>query len=394
MVLEALRNLSTQTSIMATPELLPTEALQHCRRDSRCAPATVTSSQTTTSHYHSSQEPESASGHPSPSHKHSSSPSSHKNHSSHKQQSKGCAGSKRSSSASPEESTQLATPAKKSRSRPSPPPLQAAPFEASTAPVKTESLPSCSWKSEWTRLSVKTESTSQLKVETVAPSRCATSTPTSELFLGGVDSPASYDSAMGLSPPGSSHESSVFSDLAGYESAPDQGYDTPSFSFSHSPVHPDFVKHRLSASSRENAQSIFADLEDVNSSDFADTIYESYESSSIGSSPVCSFAAILSHSHQQQQQQQGQQQQQQQQHCDVDNPAPLPLESTMFLDQVDANYLMDNVDQQLLSDPSVLDMPCSRSFLNADSNSPFDLLMECGYDASDLTLADSSLLSL
>ena len=412
-VLEALRNLSTQTSIMASPELLPTEALQHCRRrSSKSISATVTSASASTSsftstststsaaHHHTSQELELTPKHLSHVHEHSSSTSGDKHQSSHKQPSKSCSGSKRSSSARPEEGVQLVPPAKKSRSRPSPPPapLQNVPFEASTASVKLELLPSCLSKSERTRLAVKTEPVSQLKVESVAPSRCASSTPpTAELFLRGLDSPASYDSAMGLSPPGSSHESSsVFSDLAGYESAPDQGYDTPSFSFAASPLNPDFFKHRLSAAtSPDQAQSVFADLEDMSSSDFVDTICESYESSSMSSSPVGSFAPILPHSHSQHLHQQlEQQQQQQQQHCDVDNPAQLPLESTMFLDQVDANYLMDNVDQQLLSDPSVLDMPCSRSFLNVDSGSPFDLLMECAYDASEMGMGDSSLLSL
>ena len=311
-VLEALRNLSTQTSIMASPELLPTEALQHCRRRSnRSIPATVTSASASTStytftstststsaaHHHPSQELELTPKHLSLVHEHSSSASGHKHQSSHKQPSKSCSGSKRSSSARPEEGVQLVQPAKKSRSRPSPPPapLQNVPFEASTASVKLESLPSCSSKSERTRLAVKTEPVSQLKVETVAPSRCASSTPpTAELFLRGLDSPASYDSAMGLSPPGSSHESSsVFSDLAGYESAPDQGYDTPSFSFVASPLNPDFFKHRLSAAtSPEQAQSVFADLEDMSSSDFVDTICEPYESSSMSSSPVLSLIHI------------------------------------------------------------------------------------------------------
>ena len=200
--------------------------------------------------------------------------------------------------------------------------LQNVPFEASTASVKLELLPSCLSKSERTRLAVKTEPVSQLKVESVAPSRCASSTPpTAELFLRGLDSPASYDSAMGLSPPGSSHESSsVFSDLAGYESAPDQGYDTPSFSFAASPLNPDFFKHRLSAAtSPDQAQSVFADLEDMSSSDFVDTICESYESSSMSSSPVGSFAPILPHSHSQHLHQQLEQQQQQQQQQNLKN---------------------------------------------------------------------------
>ena len=145
-VLEALRNLSTQTSIMASPELLPTEALQHCRRRSnRSIPATVTSASASTStytftstststsaaHHHPSQELELTPKHLSLVHEHSSSASGHKHQSSHKQPSKSCSGSKRSSSARPEEGVQLVQPAKKSRSRPSPPPapLQNVPFE-------------------------------------------------------------------------------------------------------------------------------------------------------------------------------------------------------------------------------------------------------------------------
>ncbi|KAK7107903.1 uncharacterized protein [Littorina saxatilis] len=385
MASDALRNLSVETSIIARPDLLPTEALQLCQKDTKpsndahmdvqlLTAADATSSSSPQVHQASSRK---HNNHNHASHKHQSSshkhqPSSHKHHSGDKshsshRQSKSRSGNKRASAGANKEASFSQeippAPTKRTKSSLATSHPQIALKEPARTITKTETLPSCSLSFDRKSLPLKTETAWSSSSEFVPAHPKALSS--SEAFWKGVDSPNSFDSAMDQSPLGSSGpESSVFGDLNGYESSSlDQGYDTPSFRNTDSPNILDFLKNsRYDASSPldEPTDSVLADLGSFDSSDLAETICASIDISQTNSSHGSAFSNAHSfhhpHQHQQQHHHQHQQQQHQQlhNHCGVTNPAQFAstghsilMEGLTFDDLDGANgpsMMLDSVD--------------------------------------------------
>ena len=372
---EALRKLSTQTSLLDQPDLMPTEALQRCQQDSKPllapflpAPSKAPQDRSHKHHHHHHHH-----------HKHGSG--------GHRKQSK--------SSKRGQDDLSSAPPGKKARPRQASPAPHTLTFTPSLTSIKTETLASCSLSQA--PLPIKVEAAAASSSMSTASSTAlyeqmdpspAVDSATSDGFLpasGGLDSPSSYDSAIELSPPGFSQDLSLLGDLPqGPQSCLHSVYDAQPVEPAASPVTADFLHHRhfspAALGAATNPRSVLADLEDFDPPDFVDAIYESYDSSSGLSSPRSAYPGpVLAKPAADPR---------------YDGGAGLGADGGLALDQVDTGYLLDNVDQQLLGDPSVLmDMP-ARSFLGGDFHCPFDLLLASDFDVSDITMGDSGLLAL